>query len=70
MVKEKLERFVRQGILEPVQPGGNANATPVFWQWKQNGALRPRVDLKLNINGKVRDEFYPIPDMETIDHIP
>ena len=56
-VKEKLETMVRQGILEPVQPGG-----------VQNGALRLCVDLKVHINGKVMDEDYPIPDMETIFH--
>ena len=28
-VKEKLETMVRQGILEPVQPGGVTNASPV-----------------------------------------
>ena len=31
-VKEKLETMVRQGILEPVQPGGVTNASPVRWQ--------------------------------------
>ena len=39
-VKEKLETMVRQGILEPVQPGGVTNALPVVWQRKKNGALR------------------------------
>ena len=28
-VTEKLEQMVRQGILEPVQPGGVTNASPV-----------------------------------------
>ena len=65
-VKEKLETMVRQGILEPVQPGGVTNASPVVWQRKKNGALRLCVDLKVHINGKVMDEDYPIPDMETI----
>ena len=69
-VKEKLETMVRQGILEPVQPGGVTNASPVVWQqvWKKNGSLRLCVDLKVHINGKVMDEDYPIPDMETIFH--
>ena len=67
-VKEKLETMVRQGILEPVQPGGVTNASPVVWQRKKNGALRLCVDLKVHINGKVMDEDYPIPDMETIFH--
>ena len=35
MVKEKLETMVRQGILEPVQPGGVINASPVVWQRKK-----------------------------------
>ena len=65
-VKEKLEKKVRQGILEPVQPGGVTNASPVVWQRKKNGALRVCVDLKVHINGNVLDEDYPIPDMETI----
>ena len=67
-VKEKPETMVRQGILEPVQPGGVTNASPVAWQWKKNGALRLCVDLKVHINGKVMDEDYPIPDMETTFH--
>ena len=67
-VKEKLETMVRQGILEPVQPGGVTNASPVVWQRKKNGPLRLCVDLKVHINGKVMDEDYPIPDMETIFH--
>ena len=67
-VKEKLETMVRQGILEPVQPGGVTNASPVVWQRKKNGALRLCVDLKVHINGKVMDKVYPNPDMETIYH--
>ena len=67
-VKDKLETMVRQGILEPVQTGGVTNASPVVWQRKKNGALRLCVDLKVHINGKVMDEDYPIPDMETIFH--
>ena len=67
-VKEKLETMVRQGILEPVQLGGVTNASPVGWQRKKNGALRLCVDLKVHINGKVMDEDYPIPDMESIFH--
>ena len=67
-VKEKLETMVRQGILEPVQPGGVTNASPVVWQRKKNGALRLCVDLKVHINGQVMDKDYPIPDMETIFH--
>ena len=39
-VKEKLETMLRQGILEPVQPGGATNASPVVWQRKKNGVLR------------------------------
>ena len=68
-VKQKLETMVRRSILEPVQPGGVTNASPVVWQRKKNGALRLCVDLKVHINGKVMDEDYPIPDMETIFHI-
>ena len=67
-VKEKPETMVRQGILEPVQPGGVTNASQVVWPRKKNGALRLCVDLKVHINGKVMDEDYPIPDMETIFH--
>ena len=67
-VKEKLEQMVRQGIIEPVQPGGVTNASPVVWQKKKSGELRLCVDLKVHINGKVMDEDYPIPDMETIFH--
>ena len=31
-VTEKLEQMARQGIFEPVQPGGVTNASPVVWQ--------------------------------------
>ena len=67
-VTEKLEQMVRQGILEPVQPGGVTNLSPVVWQRKKSRELRLCVDLKVHINGKVMDEDYPIPDMETIFH--
>ena len=63
-VKEKHETMVRQGILEPVQPGGVTNAS----QWFGSGALGFCVDLKLYFNGKVMNEVYPIRDMETIFH--
>ena len=39
-----------------------------MWQRKKNGALRLCVDLKVDINCKVMNEDYPIPDMETIFH--
>ena len=68
MRSEKLEQMVRQGILEPVQPGGVTNASPVVWQRQKSGELRLCVDLKVHINGKVMNEDYPIPDMETIFH--
>ena len=67
-VTEKLEQMVRQGILKPIQPGGVTNASPVVLQRKNSGELRLCVDLKVHINGKVMDEDYPIPDMETIFH--
>ena len=67
-VKEKLETMVRQGILEAAQPGGVTNTSPVVWQRMKNGALRLCVDLKVHINGKVMNEDYPIPDMETVFH--
>ena len=67
-VTEKLEQMVRQGILEPVEPGGVTNASPVVWQRKKSGELRLCVDLKVHINGKVMDEDCLIPEMETIFH--
>ena len=67
-VKEKLATMVRQDIMDPVQPGGFTNASPVVWQRKKIGALRLCVDLKVHINGKVMDKEYSIPDMETIFH--
>ena len=67
-VTEKLEQMVRQGILEPVQPGEVTNESPVVWQRKKSGELRLCVDLKVHINRKVMDEDYPIPDMEMIFH--
>ena len=67
-VKEKLQTMVRRGILEPVQPSGVTNASPVVWQRGENGALRLCVNLKVHINGKVMDEDYPIQDLATIFH--
>ena len=67
-VTEKLEQMVRQGILEPVHPGGITNASPVVWQRKKSGELGFCVDLKVHINGKVMDENYPIQVMRTIFH--
>ena len=66
--KKKLETMVRQSNLQPVQPGGVTNASPVVWQLKKNGTLRLCVDLKVHINGKVMDEDNPIRDMKTIFH--
>ena len=60
--------MVRQIFLELVKPGGVTNASPVVWQRKKSRELRLCVDLKVHINGKVMDEDYPIPDMETIFH--
>ena len=67
-VTEKLEQMVRQGILEPVQPGGVTNASPLVWQRKKSRELRLCVVLKVHFNGEVMDEDYPISDMETIFH--
>ena len=67
-VTEKLEQIVRQSIFEPVQPEGVTNTYPVEWQRKKSGEVRLCVDLKVHIIGKVMDEDYPIPDMETIFH--
>ena len=36
-VTEKLEQMVGEGILEPVQPGGVTNASPVVCQRKKSG---------------------------------
>ena len=59
---------MREGILEPVQPVGVTNTSPVVWQWKKNGALRLCVDLNFQSNDKLIVEYYQIPDMETIFH--
>ena len=60
--------MARKGILKPVPPREVNNASPVVWQRKKIGELRLYVDFKVHINGKVMDEDYPIPDMETIFH--
>ena len=66
-VTEKLEQIVRQGILEPLQPGVT-NASPVVQWCGREKELRLFVACKVHINGNVMDEVYPIPDMETIFH--
>ena len=60
-VTEKLEQMIKQGIFEPVQPGGFTNASAVVCHGKKCGELRLCVDLKVHISGKVMDENYPIP---------
>ena len=35
---------------------------------EKNGVLRLCVDLKIPINGRVTDKYYPVLDMETIFH--
>ena len=65
-VTENLERMVRQGILEQVQPRGVTNASPVVWQRNKSGELRLCVNMKVHINDKMMDEDYPIPDMQTV----
>ena len=58
--------MLRQGILEPVQPVGVTNASPIIWQRKEIGVLRLSLDLKVHIDGKILNQDYPIPNMETI----
>ena len=65
--RQNLKQMVKQSILTPVQPGVR-NATPVVWRRKKSGERELGVTLKVLINGKVMDEDYPIPDMETIFH--
>ena len=65
-VRETLEHLVRQGILEPVQPGGVTNASPVACQRKETGELRLCVDLKVHISGKVIDGDYQKPDRDNL----
>ena len=60
--------MVRQDIPEPVQPGGVTNASPLVWQRTKSWRTEFCVDFKVHINGKVMDEDYPIPDIETIFH--
>ena len=55
---EKLKQMVRQGILEPVQPVGVTNASPVLWERKKSAELILCVDLKVHINDNVMDEDY------------
>ena len=65
-VTEKREQMVRLGIFKPVQPGGVTIESSVVWQRNKNGESIPCKDLKVHVNGKVVDENYTIPDMETI----
>ena len=65
-VTEKVEHMVRQGILQPVQPGGVTNASPVVCQRNESGELRLCVNLKVYISGKVMDGDYQIPDRDNL----
>ena len=60
--------MVRQGILKPVHPGGVFNASPFVCQRKKSEELILCVDLNVHINPKVKDEDYPMPDLEMIFH--
>ena len=64
-VTEKLEQLVRQVILEPVQPGGVTNASPVVSQRKRSGELRLCVDLKVHTNGKDMDAWMRTTQYQT-----
>ena len=65
--QEKVTKKLEQRV-GPVQPGGVTNASQVVWQRKKRREMRFCVDLKVHINGNVKDEDNPIPDMETIFH--
>ena len=69
-VTEKFEQMVKEGNLEPIQTIGATNASPVVLQRKAGGEMRLCVDLKMHMKGKIMDEDYPMPDMETILHYP
>ncbi len=64
-IGQELDRLESQGIIskcvDPVD-----NSSPVVWIRKPSGALRMCVDFKVHINGKIKDESYPMPHTETM----
>ena len=61
-VKLNLGKIVRQGILVEPLMRHQSCATD------EKRALRMRVELKVIVSGKIRDEDYPISDIRTIFH--
>ena len=65
-VNTTLDELQDLGILEPVDPGGVTNASPVVWVKRSGGRLRMCADYKVHVNAKIKTEDYPIPPIETI----
>ena len=65
-VNTTIDELQDLGILEPVDPGGVTNASPVVWVKRSGGRLRMCADYKVHVNAKIKTEDYPIPPIETI----
>ena len=64
-VIEELEKLKKDGIIEEVQQGGSAWASPIVVVKKGNGKIRICGDYKVGVNHKILSDTYPIPNMET-----
>lgn len=63
-VKEELSRLEKLGIITPITAA--KNASPVVWIKKKDGSLRMCADFKVHVNGKIKSDYYPLPNIEHI----
>lgn len=64
LVDKSLCDLERKGVIKPVS--SSAYASPVVWIRKPDGSLRMTADFKVFLNGIVKADSYPIPNLETI----
>ena len=65
LVVAKLEKMIKDGILEKVPSGGSKWASPITIVHKPNGDIRICSDYKATVNPKICSDSYPLPSTET-----
>lgn len=64
-VAKEIQRLVDEDILEPVEAGGCEWASPIVVVPKTNG-VRICADFKIGVNHKICNDYYPIPEIESV----
>ena len=64
LVDKSLSDLEKKGVIKPVS--SSAYASPVVWIRKPDGSLRMTADFKVFLNGIVKADSYPFPNLETI----